>query len=142
MKWIPRIDYVDATGAPQSLVLSLPMAEWRKPEKRYGGTHVASSRVRAAYTIRRDFLLITPLRYTEAERESVAAMIRALQDTGGAATLYPDQDDLATFVAYLEAPLDGWDDTPDPDATARGYFRTEVTWSRTTSDAWTMEFHG
>lgn len=142
MDWIPRIDYTDAAGAPQSLVLTLPMAEWRKSEKRYGGTHIASSRVRAAYTIRRDSLLVTPLRYTEAERAAVAAMIAALQDTGGAATVFPDKDVATSYAAYLEAPLDGWEDTPDPDSSARGFFRTDVTWSRTTGAAWPMEFHG
>jgi hypothetical protein len=141
MKWIPRIDYLDATGGAQSLVLTLPMAEWRKSEKRYGGTHIASSRVRAAYTIRRDSLLVTPLRYSEAQRAAVAAMVAALQDTGGAATIFPDKDVATSYAAYLEAPLDDWNDTPDPEG-PRGFFRTEVTWSRTTGAAWPMEFHG
>lgn len=73
-----------------------------------GGSETAASGVPAAYSVRRDYLLSVPLRFTEDEWPEVEALIDLMQEHRATTVFYADQDQSEpTKSCYLESPAMG-----------------------------------
>lgn len=104
LPWCPRFVF----GA-NDFAFSMPMRPPTPMNGGIGGSETAASGVPASYSVRRDYLLNVPLRFTEEEWTEVEALIEAMQahPTGGF-DFYADKNQPEpSNTCYIEEPAMG-----------------------------------
>lgn len=101
-----------ATGSETDVTLDLPSRPWGRRAPTVGGSRTSSAGIPASFVVRRDEVVVLPLRF----RESEWADVRAILEWGQLAesmTWYPDAlEPLTSFEVYLETPRPGEDVAP------------------------------
>jgi len=98
-----------------TLEMSLPITPWNFTVEKVGGDIEADSGMRAAFIVCNNEFLSFFLRFTEEEWPDVQAFVDAAQ-AGGEVVWYPDQDEDAAHVCYLESPAVGTQYAAQPDS--------------------------
>lgn len=111
MRWRPRFVFDD-----QDFTLELPVAPWELEENVVGGSAESAARIVAAFTVRRDYALIIPLRFYEAEWPLIRRLIEYGQ-TGAPLAWYPAFDEVTSYEIYLDSPEVGREYETPPDGT-------------------------
>lgn len=109
MRWLPSFSYPAEDGT--TFTLSLPLKPWTERMLSIGGFRESAAGVRAARTVRRDYLLDLTLRFDESELATLRAFVEWAQDNPATAfTFWPDASDSETsFDAILISPMQGTD---------------------------------
>lgn len=101
-----------ASGSETDVTFALPPRGWGRRTPTVGGSRTSAAGVPASYVVRRDEVVVLPLRFRESEWESV----RDLLVWGQAAESfdwYPDALDVGeSFEVYLESPKAGQEIAP------------------------------
>lgn len=135
LPWSPRFVCSDIDFA-----FSMPM---RPPSPRkggVGGTETAAAGIPASYSVRRDYLLSVPLRFTEEEWPEVEALIDLMQTHPGATAFYADLNQLTpSNLCYLESPAMGTEWGPTRGEFFGSYDLTIVL--RSTGEPWDVPYY-
>jgi hypothetical protein len=89
------------------LTLRLPCRPWDRRTATVGGSRTSGGGIPAAYVVRRDYMVVLPLRFMEDEWPGVEALL-AWGQGAELITWYPDAADTGTsYEVWLEAPVAG-----------------------------------
>ncbi len=117
----------------------LPVRAWGRVTPTVGGHRISAAGTPASYIVRRDHILLVPLRFFETEWIDVHALI-AWGQSGELLTWYPDALDVATFFSvYLHSPAAGEDIKPSRDGQYPGML--EITIGLRSTTPWTLDFY-
>lgn len=99
---------------------------WTPGYNTIGGSRKAASGLPASYIVAEEHLVDLFLRIRETEWAAYRAMI-AYGKGAGEITWYPDADEPASYLCYLEAPLAGERATPTRDSNFLRIFEVQLT---------------
>lgn len=107
----PRFVY-GTTGNEVDVSLQLPCRPWGRRSPTVGGSRVAAAGVPGAYVVRRDHVLLLPLRFYESEWPDVDALVTWGQ-LGESLLWYPDANVVGvSSEVWLHSPAAGDDYSP------------------------------
>lgn len=113
---------------PTTFDFTLPMKMWNPKDVTIGGFGKASTGVPEAILIRREHLLMTTLRFYEAQLTNVQDWVEYVTDNAASFTFRLNKTDAATdYVVYLEKPHLTEDVDIQRDQTYLGAYTLDVT---------------
>lgn len=120
---------------------SLPVRAWDRRTSTIGGQRVSAAGTPASYIVRRDQVLLLPLRFYETEWADVSALIEWGQ-SGETILWYPDANEAGTsFIVYLDNPAAGEDIVPTRAADYPRVLELTLALRSTSSDPWTLDYY-
>jgi len=118
----------------------LPVRAWERVTPTIGGHRISAAGTPASYIVRRDHILLVPLRFFETEWADVQALI-AWGQSGELLTWYPDALDAGTsFSVYMHSPAAGEDITPSRDGTYPGLLDITIGLRSLADTPWTLDY--
>jgi hypothetical protein len=137
-----RSRFVYGVAGASDWSMTLPPGAWGRRSGSVGGSRKSAAGVPAAYTVRRDEVLILPLRFYESEWTSVYAMLRWGQ-SGESMTWYPDADvTTESYEVWLETPAAGEDVTPTRSTEYPLMLELSIGLRAVDATPWSIEFYG
>jgi len=139
--WVPKFQYPATTGT--QLTLARPMGFWEHRQETVGGFRDSAAGVRAAITIRRDYLLDIVLRFPEDNLDDVETMVAWMQDNPSTAfTFWPDVDVTGTsYASLLVSPGIGESLRATRNGTFKSDLETTLTLKRSNGAAWPLVWY-
>ncbi len=120
---------------------SLPVRAWGRRTGTAGGQRISAAGTPAAYIVRRDQVILVPLRFYETEWASVHALI-AWGQSGETILWYPDANEAGTsFTVYLDNPAAGEDIVPVRDADYPHMMELTLALRSTSVNPWTLDYY-
>lgn len=129
--------------SPVTLDFSLPPRPWHIGEDSIGGRRISGGGIGASHIVRRDMILILPLRFRETDWPSVVALIRWGQSEE-TFTWFPDSNLATSFSVWLHAPEAGSNIRPQRVPDYPKLFELVFTLRRAdlTETPWNLDFFG
>lgn len=137
--WRCRFVY-GLSGSETDWSTDLPARPWAYRAPSVGGQRTAASGVPAGYTVRRDHMLVVPLRIYETEWTDLLALIDWANAGAESFTFYPDADVATSFACYLESPAGGDDVAPVRNAEFPQMLELSLTLRKVNGQAWSLEY--
>lgn len=134
--------FVYGVAGVSDWIMTLPPGAWVRSSGSVGGRRIAGGGVPAAYVVRRDEVLLLPLRFWESEWGDVHALLRWGQ-AGESFLWYPDAAVPGEYYSvWLQSPAAG--ENVDPSRSTEYPFVLNLTIGlRSVSAApWLLEFYG
>jgi len=137
-----RSRFVYGVAGASDWTFALPPGAWERRTPTVGGRRVSASGVPAAYVVRREHILVLPLRFYETEWADVHALL-AWGQTSESFTWYPDADMPGeSYEVWLETPAAGDEITPTRLSSYPLVLELSIGLRTVDGLPWTLDFYG